>query len=169
MCLNSVSTYTQSLFLFFSFITNILSISISNFMNPDSIIGSHIFIVEDDKLMQFVYKRIFSRSSTLTVFDNGADAFSALQNGVIPDLIISDVNIPLLNGVELLIKVKDHDELCHIPVMMVSGDHSAELKHRSFLAGASDFLVKPFDAPQLTERAGKAMVAAFTQLNLMHA
>ena len=152
-----------------SFLTNIHSISISSCMNPDSIIGSHIFIVEDDKLMQFVYKRIFSRSCTLTVFDNGADAFSALEKGVIPDLIITDVNIPLLNGVELLAKVKSHEELSHIPVMMVSGDHSADLQCASLQAGASDYVVKPFDAPQLTERASKALHTAGTKLTLMHA
>lgn len=138
-------------------------------MNPDSIIGSHIFIVEDDTLMQFLYKRIFSRSCVLTVFNNGAEALSALQNGVTPDLIITDVNIPLLNGEELLTKVKSHEELSHIPVMMVSGDHSADLQRRSLLAGASDFVVKPFDAPQLTERASKALLAAGTKLKLMHA
>lgn len=138
-------------------------------MNPDSIIGSHIFIVEDDTLMQFVYRRIFSRSCVITIFDNGADAFLALQNGVIPDLIISDVNIPLMSGTELLVKIKEQEELSHIPVMMVSGDHSEELQRRSLSAGASDYVVKPFDAPLLMERAGKALLTAGIKLKLMHA
>lgn len=138
-------------------------------MNLNSIIGSHIFVVEDDLLMQFLYKRMFSRSCTVTVFNNGAEALSAMQNGVVPDLIITDLNVPVLNGMELLSKVKESEEFCHIPVMMVSGDQSADTHFKSMLAGVSDYVVKPFDVTDLTDRAIKIVNKAGTTVKLMHA
>lgn len=138
-------------------------------MNQDLLIGSHIFIIEDDLLMQFLYKRIFSRSCVLTVFDNGADALSAMQNGVIPDIVITDLNVPKLNGMELLSKIKDNEEWSHIPMMIISGDHSETTQAKSLEAGASDYVTKPFDVVQITERVGKNISAASLKLKLMHA
>ena len=57
-----------------------------------------LLIVEDDKFMQSILSKYFSNLFQLQIFSDGLDAFSYLQNGNIPDLIITDLKTPKLGG-----------------------------------------------------------------------
>lgn len=121
-------------------------------MNQKSQIGNHIFIIEDDPYMQRVLNYCFSKNYETSVFSNGMAAMSALQNGILPDLIITDLNTPFLNGLELIRQIKASGFFNSIPVIIVSGDHSSEKRIQCLSEGAEDYVVKPFNPKELEIR-----------------
>lgn len=112
----------------------------------------HIVIVEDDKYMRFVLQQYLQTDFQVDSFDNGLDALKYLQDGNIPDVIITDLKTPKLSGLELLEQVKASGFFSSIPVMVVSGDDSTEKRIQCLNAGAEDFVVKPFNPAELSAR-----------------
>ncbi|MBN9299909.1 MAG: response regulator transcription factor [Filimonas sp.] len=112
----------------------------------------HIMIVEDDKYMRFVLQQYLQTDFQVDSFDNGLDALKYLQDGNIPDIIITDLKTPKLSGLELLQQVKASGFFNSIPVMVVSGDDSTEKRIQCLNAGADDFVVKPFNPAELSAR-----------------
>lgn len=112
----------------------------------------HIVIVEDDKYMRFVLQQYLQTDFQVDSFDNGLDALKYLQDGNIPDVIITDLKTPKLSGLELLEQVKASGFFSSIPVMVVSGDDSTEKRIQCLNAGADDFVVKPFNPAELSAR-----------------
>lgn len=81
---------------------------------------------------------------------SGADALELLLNGEWePDLILSDVEMPVMDGWELLEYVKTDDNFGHIPVVMVTSLDAPHFKQKAYGLGASDYLVKPFSSAEL--------------------
>ena len=102
--------------------------------------------------MQTLLYEFLSTKFTVTTYVNGMDAITALQDGNLPDLIISDLNIPELSGTELIAQVKASDFFKAIPIMILSGEESSELRIKCLNAGADDFVVKPFNPRELDAR-----------------
>jgi DNA-binding response OmpR family regulator len=120
-----------------------------------SISGSlelNLLIVEDDKFMQSILSKYFSNLFQLQIFSDGLDAFSYLQNGNIPDLIITDLKTPKLGGVEFIKQIKASNFFRSIPIMVLSGEESSEMIVKCLDAGADDFIVKPFNPKELEAR-----------------
>jgi CheY-like chemotaxis protein len=74
-----------------------------------------------------------------------------------PDLIISDINIGGASGLELCEQLKQHPELCEVPVMFLSGAQVPDIIRRSHAAGGTYYLRKPFDPQVLIELVDKAL------------
>jgi CheY-like chemotaxis protein len=91
---------------------------------------------------------------------NGKEGYDLLseQLSIIPDYIFLDVNMPIMGGKDFLTKVKAHDQLKDIPVIMFSTtNNQAEIQ--SFLSlGAQDFIIKPPGFYQLVDRLKKIFV-----------
>ncbi len=79
---------------------------------------------------------------------NGFEALKALP-GVHVDAIIADINMPDINGLELLRYLKEHPAYRQIPVVIVSTQQSAEDRDRGLKAGAAAYLTKPFQPEEL--------------------
>ena len=69
-----------------------------------------------------------------------------------PDLILLDLMMPNVSGIDILAAVRDDVELKHIPIVILTGTDSAELKRKAFELGATDFLKKPVDVDELLPR-----------------
>ena len=138
-------------------------------MNHKSVIGSHIFIIEDDRYMQYVMNHYFSKNYTTSLFDNGMAAMAALQKGVMPDVIITDLNTPFLNGLELITQIKLSGFFNSIPVIIVSGDHTSEKRIKCLSAGADDYVLKPFNPKELEIRVNIVLKRSGNNYSLMHA
>ena len=69
-----------------------------------------------------------------------------------PDIVLCDVDMPVLDGIGFLHRFRAHRELATTPVLLVSGEADVETKVRGFGAGASDYLVKPFAPAELRAR-----------------
>jgi len=111
-----------------------------------------ILIVEDDVYMQLILKQFLSNVYETEVCVNGFDALTSIQNGNIPDLIISDLNTSKLNGLELISQLQASDFFKTIPVMIVSGEDSSEKRILCLNSGADDYVVKPFNPAELEAR-----------------
>jgi len=111
-----------------------------------------ILVVEDDLYMQLILKEFLSNIYDTEVFVNGMDALAAIQNGNIPDLIISDLNTAKISGLELISQLQASDFFKSIPVIIVSGEDSSEKRIQCLNSGADDYIVKPFNPAELEAR-----------------
>ncbi len=87
----------------------------------------------------------------------GGEAALKLATSIIPDMIISDVVMEGITGVELCGKLKEDPELNHIPVILLTASSSAEIKLKGIECGAEDYITKPFDKELLLARVENIM------------
>ncbi|RCH55114.1 two-component system response regulator [Mucilaginibacter hurinus] len=111
-----------------------------------------VLVVEDDPYMQIILQEFLSSTYEVQISSNGMDALAFLQNGNIPDLILSDYNTPELTGLELIDQVKSSDFFKSIPIIILSGEESSEKRIKCLDRGADDFIVKPFNPAELAAR-----------------
>ena len=88
--------------------------------------------------------------------EDGAVALNMLRAGKY-DFLVTDINMPNMNGFELLAAVKKDDTLKHIPVLMVTAEARKEDIVRAAQDGASGYIVKPFTKATLEEKVQKIM------------
>ena len=111
-----------------------------------------IWCVEDDPSIRDI--EVYALQSTgldAKGFDNGDGFWTALQNEI-PELVILDVMLPGMDGVELLSKMKATPSLAQIPVIMATAKGSEYDKIKSLDLGADDYLVKPFGMMEMVSR-----------------
>ena len=111
-----------------------------------------ILAVEDDSYMQLIIKKFLSKAYDVEVCPTAMDALSYIQNGNIPDLIISDLNTPNLSGLELVAQLHASDFFKSIPIIILSGEDSSDTRIKCLDSGADDFIVKPFNPAELEAR-----------------
>lgn len=121
-------------------------------MNQQNNPKIHILLVEDDEFMQAILKEILQSRYRIDIRPDGIDALTFLQNGNIPDLIISDLNTPNMSGLELIEQLKNSDFFSSLPIMILSGEESSNKRIKCLEAGADDFMVKPFNPAELEAR-----------------
>jgi two-component system, chemotaxis family, chemotaxis protein CheY len=107
-----------------------------------------ILIIEDDEPLCWLLDKILTVKYEPVIMKNGLEALSWLSDGNLPNLIISDINMPALDGLELLENVRSSGILRDIPVIMLSASDEPEKRRKCLALGASNYLIKPFE-PQL--------------------
>jgi len=103
-----------------------------------------ILVIDDNEEIRLYLKHIFIDKYLVYIAENGADGYR-LANQNIPDLIISDINMQGMDGVELCSKIKKSEILGHIPVILLTASTADEVKLRGIEEGADDYIIKPFD------------------------
>jgi len=88
--------------------------------------------------------------------EDGAVALTALRANKF-DFVVSDINMPVMNGFELLTAIKADDSLKHLPVLMVTAEARKEDIVRAAQEGAAGYIVKPFTKATLEEKVQKIM------------
>lgn len=107
-----------------------------------------IVIAEDNKdLLKLLSKKLRERY-TVKSFENGSSAWDYIQ-GKTPDVLITDVMMPIMGGIELCKKVKTNVNLCHIPVIMLTAKTTNEAKMEGLNVGADLYIPKPFSIEEL--------------------
>ena len=101
-----------------------------------------ILLVDDEPLIIEVLGEHFKPSYDIETAMNGTDALTAVLRGR-PDLVLLDINMPRMNGVEVLKDIKKIDET--IPVIMVTANEQVTLAAEALKAGAFGYVPKPFD------------------------
>ena len=82
---------------------------------------------------------------------NGKDALEQLE-GTFPNIVISDVMMPEMNGLELCKRIKESQDFCHIPVILLTAKSMVSQIEEGLEAGADDYIVKPFQVSLLKAR-----------------
>ncbi|MEG1865287.1 MAG: response regulator transcription factor [Bacteroides sp.] len=109
-----------------------------------------ILIIEDDRRMAELIRRgLEACNYIVTLSADGAEGVSLAMKQPF-DLVITDILLPSLNGLELCQKLKAQDE--HYPVIMLTALGNTNDKVDGFDAGADDYMVKPFEMRELTAR-----------------
>lgn len=88
--------------------------------------------------------------------EDGSVALNMLRNGKF-DFVVSDINMPVMTGFELLASIKADDSLKHLPVLMVTAEARKEDIVRAAKDGAAGYVVKPFTKATLEEKVQKIM------------
>jgi len=108
-----------------------------------------ILIVEDDAVLNSLLAKILSENYKVLTVSNGKDALSLISDGNIPDLIISDIKLPLMDGLELLESLKISAQFKNIPVIVVSCIDDQGIRKKCLDFGVIAYMVKPFDPQKL--------------------
>jgi signal transduction histidine kinase len=118
----------------------------------------HILVADDNADMREYVRRLLEGPYTVEAVENGTRALEAARARP-PDLVLSDVMMPGLDGFGLLRALKGEERTAAVPVILLSARAGEEAKVEGFEAGADDYLVKPFGARELVARVEGAVKA----------
>lgn len=110
-----------------------------------------ILLADDNADMRDYVRRLLSSSYIVQTVADGVSALAAIANNP-PDLVITDVMMPEMDGFELLRSLRSHSTTQDIPVIMLSARAGEEARIEGLEAGADDYLIKPFSARELMAR-----------------
>lgn len=131
--------------------------------NPDLIINapevdafdtsSKILMLVDDNtdLLEFLREALSPEFMQVLTASSGNEAVRLLQEGEVPDIIVSDVNMPDGDGYSLCNRLKGSDKYAHIPVVLLTARGEEKSQGDSYRVGADGFMPKPFEIETLTE------------------
>ena len=107
----------------------------------------NILVVEDNKINQVVTKKIIQSSNmSCTIVDDGYAAMVALEREAF-DLILMDINMPLINGFETTRRIREKGIL--IPIIALTAFDKDEVAEEAISSGMNDIMVKPFEPSKL--------------------
>lgn len=104
-----------------------------------------------------VARKMVGRMMTELGFDviaaeHGQDALDKLEPTSPPDAVVTDWNMPVMDGVELAKAIRSTEEYRHIPVLMISSEADPRRVAKALLSGVDEYLFKPVDAAMIRER-----------------
>jgi two-component system, chemotaxis family, chemotaxis protein CheY len=112
-------------------------------------------IVDDSSVMRKIVERALRQSGldSLVVHEagSGAEGLEVLKTKTV-DLILSDINMPTMDGLEFLRQIKAQNLAIDVPVIMITTESSEEHVKQAIQAGAKGYIRKPFTAEQVKER-----------------
>ncbi|BBO73317.1 two-component system response regulator [Desulfosarcina widdelii] len=112
-----------------------------------------ILTVDDSKTIRMIVKKAFKPyNCELFEGENGVEGL-AIAAKEMPDLIILDITMPVMTGIEMLGKLKAESALKDIPVIMLTAESGKENVMQIVKMGVKDYIVKPFKGEQLIDRA----------------
>lgn len=110
-----------------------------------------VLLAEDDDNTRWYIKQLMFPDFQVIEAVNGEEA-DLLTRDKIPDLIISDLTMPRMDGLEFCRQVKSHQQTCHIPFIMLTAERSDQMKVNGFEYGADDYITKPVEPNVLRAR-----------------
>lgn len=115
---------------------------------------SKILIVDDDPVIRKLAENLVKRQGhKVLTAENGVDGFTKFKNFK-PDVVISDVLMPEMDGYEFCAKIRSIPEGRQVPILLMTSLDSVEQKIMGFDAGADDYIIKPFDPREFNARLG---------------
>jgi signal transduction histidine kinase/DNA-binding response OmpR family regulator len=132
---------------------------LSGVLIPPDIDDAHILVADDNADMRDYLRRLLGARWTVTVATDGARALDAAHKAR-PDLILTDVMMPNLDGFGLLRALRADPALSTVPVVMLSARAGEEARIEGIQAGADEYLVKPFSARELLARVSNMLQLA---------
>ncbi len=110
-----------------------------------------ILLVEDDAEILEMLEGIFLPTYNVYKADNGEEGFNRVCQ-LQPDIVVSDVMMPVMSGKEMCYKMKNSVELSYIPIVLLTAQDSVEHMIEGYMFGADDYITKPFHVQLLLAR-----------------
>lgn len=135
-----------------------------------------ILVVEDNKDMRAYIRSLLDKDYRIYEAENGEEALSVVKKHAV-DLIISDLMMPVMDGMELSRRIKENLATSHIPFLMLTALRSDVQEKKSFEIGVDEYLCKPFDEEVLClrvknilklRRQYKKMFSSSSQIEELH-
>ncbi|GDX53017.1 hypothetical protein LBMAG27_20640 [Bacteroidota bacterium] len=111
-----------------------------------------LLIVDDELSIRLLLEHFLGEEYNVITKEDGRKAFDWLEKGNHTDLILADLEMPVLDGFELLVKLRENKETQTIPYMVVTGKAKTDNYMKSFRLGANDYLQKPFTPEEIKSR-----------------
>jgi len=113
--------------------------------------AKEVLVIDDDKeTLEIIDQLLGSYYEVITVSDGREGMNTAFQ--IIPDIIISDIKMSGISGIEICEYLKKNKKTAHIPVLLVSSHTNVDIKNKAFDAGANDYIEKPFNSAHLLKK-----------------
>lgn len=110
-----------------------------------------VLAVDDSRTIRdMVRLALGAAGMDVTTADDGVHGLEVLE-GMTPDVIISDINMPRLDGFGFIRSVRERGGLRAVPILVLTTESAADLRARARAAGATGWLVKPFDPQKLVK------------------
>ena len=119
-----------------------------------------ILIVDDSSSLRTVVRMALNRAGyDVLEASDGIQALSALEQAVKVHLIVSDVNMPNMDGISFVSQLKKHPRHKFVPVVMLTTEGQEAKKQEGRAAGAKAWILKPFNPPQLLDAVSKLVLS----------
>ncbi len=116
-----------------------------------------ILVVDDESVVRNVVSTLLKQAGyDVTIAEYGLTGYSLAQTGQ-PDLVLLDLMMPVVDGFEVLRRLKDDPSTRHIPVIMLTAKIDAASERECMRLGAADYIKKPWGPRELEERIGMAL------------
>ena len=116
----------------------------------------HILIVDDNKANLTSAKMALADIYKTTAVVSGMQALKFLEKNI-PDIILLDINMPEMDGFEVMEEIRKNYECANIPIVFLTADNDVETEQRCLDAGALDFIAKPFVPGIMRSRIGRIL------------
>ena len=121
-----------------------------------------VLLVEDAPFLRYAFGRLLRlQGFEVREANDGQDALACLAEFK-PELVLTDLMMPVMSGLELISRLHASPETANIPVVAITADATNQAEEQARKAGASDFITKPVDLPELLERLRNLMPEAAT-------
>lgn len=115
-----------------------------------------ILVVDDDRMNLIIAKKVLSSSYEVETKQSAQDALSYLEEEI-PDLILLDIQMPEMDGFEMMKKIRNMPKICQVPVIFLTADRSEKTEESCFEVGAFDYISKPFVPSIMQKRIQRAV------------
>jgi DNA-binding response OmpR family regulator len=116
-----------------------------------------ILVVDDKPSISKLIVQFLNQTFDVHTEEDGLKALTWLQEGNVPDLILTDLQMPNLDGIELIKRLKESGYFKDIPVIVLSSKEGSEDRIKCLRLGAEDYMVKPFNPEELLVRIEKIL------------
>lgn len=124
---------------------------------------ANILIIDDDPVTRLMLKKVLLNSSfNVLEAENGKEGFSKFIDHL-PDLVLMDVMMPVMNGYDATLAIRNYETKRNIPILMLTSLDDIESVDKAFDAGATDFITKPINWSLLGQRVRYALKSAETE------
>jgi two-component system chemotaxis response regulator CheY len=111
-------------------------------------------VVEDSPTMRQLLVYALRRIPGMVAIEasDGVDALKKLASSDRPDIIITDINMPIMDGLKLVQRVRADEALRDVPIIIITTEGGAEDRARALSLGANAYVTKPIQAPQVIKQ-----------------
>lgn len=124
-----------------------------------------ILLVDDIKEFRSLVKIILSGNYDVVTAADGEDAIKKIEKGLVPDVIVTDLMMPRVDGYQLINKIKSGSSYKKIPVIVLSNVDGVKERESLKKQGVSGYIIKPFNTHELREGLSQSLSSVLAHCN----